>query len=133
MTTKKELTTMKKDINVPLILRRYVPALEFDGIDIGFLEKPTGIGHGHLVGLLVAHKGHITNDKSGGRSTAHRLAVHNTLVHGDRHGARITVYAHAHGIANEDHLDTGRFLELSCGKVVAGQPANFLAVCFFFV
>jgi hypothetical protein len=50
-------------------------ALELDGIDIGFLEKPTRIFHGLLIANLVRKKRHVADNEGVGCAAPHGVAV----------------------------------------------------------
>ena len=54
-----------------------------------------------------------TNVSGAPRRTA--SAVDDALVHGHRHRAGVAVDAHAQRVADEDHVDAGRLLELAVG------------------
>ena len=103
-------------------------ALEFDRVDIGFLEKPAGIFHGLLIADLVGEKGHVADNKGVGCAAAHGVAMHDALVHGHRHGARVSINTHPERISDQEHVQTGSLGELRRRKVIGSEPGNLPAL-----
>ena len=120
-------TTMPASRMALMRLMTRTPPSSLIGIDRGLFEEAAGVAHRLLVGDLVAHERHVADDEGVGGAAAHRLGVHDALVHGHRHRAGVAVDAHAERVADEDHVDAGLLLEGGHRIGVAGEPGDLLA------
>jgi len=100
------------------------PAFQLDGVAFRFFQKTAGIFNRLFKGTLVRHERHIADDKRVGRTAPYRIGVKDHLVHDHRNSAAVSVDAHAQAVAHQQHIQAGRFRELSGRKIIGCQESD---------
>jgi len=97
---------------------------ELDGVAGGFRHKPARVADSSLDARLVAHIGHIADHEDSGCATADGRGMADHIIHGSRQRGLITEHRHRQAVADQDHIQTRFFLQVSRGVIVTSQPSD---------